>query len=714
LGAVNLMMGIHNHQPVGNFGHVMEESFQMCYKPQMEVLKAHPLVRVAIHHSGPLLEWIEQNRPSYLDDLASLVEKKQVEILSGGFYEPILTSIPEDDAIGQIVMMNEYAEKRFGARPKGMWLAERIWDPSLPRILAAAGIQFTLLDDTHFRYAGLGAREMFGYWVTEKHGKTVSVFPIDMNLRYAIPFKMPQDTIDYLNWASGEMGACGVTYGDDGEKFGVWPETHEWVFNKKWLENFYTLLENNTDRIRMSFFSEFIQNTPPMGRVYLPPASYEEMGEWSLDPQAQRNYHKTLTEITDSGKKEEYKPFIRGGQWDNFLAKYDEANRMHKKMLYVSSALSSLDGASSTLDSARRSLYRGQCNCAYWHGLFGGLYLNYLRHAIYSNLIQAENEIDLALRGLGPWISVQTLDFDSDGQDEIVIKNPLITVGIQPGSGGALFMLDYRPAAFCLTNTFTRRREAYHDKIIASVAGSGGHGEAPASIHDIVRFKEEGLADHLVFDRRQRAIHQLELIHQQVTLEAYQRGDFEQLGDFAGKPWTVAQIPEGQGGETGIRLERLGIFYADGDARPLLISKTFRMNATAPGVRAAYRIENRSGSPISSKLALEFNMTMLAADADDRYWIGGSASGKRKLKETLSDTAAVSVGMRDDWAGFSVSVSSNTHFDAWRYPVETVSQSESGFERTYQGSCIVMLKQIDLPAGGAMEFDADIFMKAER
>jgi len=714
LSAVNFMIGIHNHQPVGNFGHVMEESFEKCYKPQIEVLKAHPMVRMAIHHSGPLLEWIEENRPAYLEDIAALAERGQVEILSGGFYEPILTSIPEEDAIGQVVMMNEYIKKRFGAVSTGMWLAERIWDPALPKILRAADIGYTLLDDTHFYYAGLGARDMFGYWITEKHGNTVKVFPIDKNLRYSIPFKMPQETIDYITWAASDMGVSGVTYGDDGEKFGVWPETHEWVYGQKWLENFYKALEDNSDRVRMTLFSEFIAENPPMGRIYLPPASYEEMGEWTLNADAQHNFHKTMEEISASGKKEEYKPFLRGGLWDNFLAKYEESNRMHKKMLYVSRSVSSSAAqAPEAANLARRELYRGQCNCAYWHGLFGGLYLNYLRHALYASLIRAENQMDQATRGSGPWIAVERLDFDTDGREDVVIKNPLITTGVTPGRGGAVFMLDYRPAAFCLTNTFTRRKEAYHDKIIRAASEPVGESGQPTSIHDIVRFKEEGLIHHLIYDRYPRANYQDSLLRADTSMDAYRRGDYQQLGDFIDKPWTLQEMSEGEG-IIGVRLERKGIFNDEGEARPLLISKTFGMNQNEAALQAEYRIENKSQARVKFKFAVEFNMTMLAADADDRYWIGGAAIQKPRLKETLADTGAVWVGMRDDWAGFSVRINSRTHFDAWRYPVETVSQSESGFERTYQGSCIVILKDVDLPVGGALEFNADIAMVGER
>ena len=68
---------------------------------------------------------------------------------------------------------------------------------------------------------------------------------------------------------------------------------------------------------------------------------------------------------------------------------------MHKKMLYVSKKVNSAFKVNDIKgEAAKKELYRSQCNCAYWHGLFGGLYLNYLRHAVYKHLILAENAAD--------------------------------------------------------------------------------------------------------------------------------------------------------------------------------------------------------------------------------------------------------------------------------------------------------------------------------
>ena len=95
--------------------------------------------------------------PQYFDRLRGLVERGQIEIVGGGYYEPILIAIPLSDRQRQITRLADYVEKHFGARPKGAWLAERVWEPQLPSSLAPAGVKYTLVDDNHFLGAGFSS-----------------------------------------------------------------------------------------------------------------------------------------------------------------------------------------------------------------------------------------------------------------------------------------------------------------------------------------------------------------------------------------------------------------------------------------------------------------------------------------------------------------------------------------------------------------------------
>ena len=184
--SLRILFAVHNHQPEGNFGDVLQTANDACYVRIVDALLQHPRMKVSLHHTGPLLEWIEQHRPDYFARLRELVQRGQVELLGGGFYEPMLSVLPERDAVGQITMMADYLEHHFGKRPAGMWLAERVWEPGLVRPIVDAGMRFTLVDDSHFRAAGLGG-PLRGYHVTEKSGRPLAVFPIDRRLRENIP-----------------------------------------------------------------------------------------------------------------------------------------------------------------------------------------------------------------------------------------------------------------------------------------------------------------------------------------------------------------------------------------------------------------------------------------------------------------------------------------------------------------------------------------------
>ena len=548
MGQLTLLLAIHNHQPDGNFGHVFEQAYADCYGPLIDAIAEFPSVKMTLHHTGPLLEWIERERPDYFDKVRALVGRGQVELLGGGFYEPMLAVLPERDARGQIHMMSDYLEAHFGVRPEGMWLAERVWEPALAKLIADAGMKFTLVDDGHFRAAGLEGT-LRGYYVTEKAGTPLALFPIDKKLREAIPFLKAWESIDVVEKLRGETdGDAAVTYGDDGEKFGVWPHTKEWVWDKGWLRDFMRgLVERQAQgSFKTDHFGEYLRSHRPTGRVYLPTASYEEMGEWTLPADAQQHYNEVRQALKDRGELDRARAFVRGGIWQNFLAKYPEANYLHKKMVWVSDKLARAEEklgstvASTTaatgghpLEHARRELYRAQCNCGYWHGLFGGLYLNYLRDSVYRHLIEAEAHAERVL-GTGDKPAVIEADVDADLQNEVILQNSEAAAYIKPDLGGGVFELDYRPKRFNLLNVLGRRAEGYHGRLLeaARKQHDGGGGE-PVSIHDLNAVKSAGLEELLEYDRHPRLAFVDHFLAGGTSLAALASNKYGEDGDFA-------------------------------------------------------------------------------------------------------------------------------------------------------------------------------------
>jgi len=397
MSKVQLIFAIHNHQPVGNFESVAEDAYQKAYLPFIEVLKRHPGVRVVLHYSGILYQFFEKQHPEFLDMLRELVREGRAEILSGGFYEPILAVLPDEDKIGQVRMLTDHIRKKLGYDSRGMWLAERVWEPHLPRSIAAAGIDYVVVDDFHFKMAGLRDADLDGCYLTEELGGMVRVFPGSERLRYLIPFHPPGEAIEFLGTLRSPERSRLAVMADDGEKFGVWPETFHTVYEEGWLERFFSLLEQNSTWLETTTFADHAAKERPRGRIYLPTASYMEMGEWSLPTGTMADYNDACARVKEMPDGGRIRPFLKGGIWRNFLAKYPESNHMHKRMLMVSRKVQRVleapgGGPRLTRESASMldHLYQGQCNDAYWHGVFGGLYLPHLRDAIWRNLAEAE------------------------------------------------------------------------------------------------------------------------------------------------------------------------------------------------------------------------------------------------------------------------------------------------------------------------------------
>src|SRR5277367_5946239 len=414
----HLVLLIHAHQPCGNFEHVLEKAYLDSYLPFVELLEQHPGVHAGLHYSGPLLTWMEKHRPEYFAKLKALVSAGQVELVGGGFYEPILVSIPPEDQREQIIRLATYLEKHFGRRPTGAWIAERVWEPQLPSALSAAAVNYTLVDDIHFLSAGFEPEELFGAYIAEDRGQSVWLFPGQKALRYFIPFGKVEDVITYLRNAAAVHPGGMASMGDDMEKFGVWPGTSAHCYKDGWLEDFFTALEKNSSWLRVSTPGEYLADHSPLGRADLPTASYTEMMEWVLPTRVRQRFNAVQKEFS---ARPEVLSFLRGGSWRGFFRKYSESNLLHKKMLRVSARIAAVplrhssSKASDELILARDLLLRAQCNDAYWHGVFGGLYAPHLRTAVWRPLVEAEAIAERLIRRQRNYSACEKIDFDSDG-----------------------------------------------------------------------------------------------------------------------------------------------------------------------------------------------------------------------------------------------------------------------------------------------------------
>ncbi len=632
---IRFVFGLHLHQPVGNFDHVFAQHVDDVYRPLLDALTDREFLPVVFHVSGPLFDWLEAHEPTYLDRLGRLAADGRIELLLAGFYEPILASLPRADRIEQIRWMHDAVLRRFGVDARGLWLTERVWEPELAADLAEAGVRYALVDDRHFLVTGFAADRLHAPFWTESDGRRVALFPIDERLRYLIPFRPPEETADYLRELRGAGHRLAVL-ADDGEKFGGWPGTKEWVYGKGWLDRFMATIGGLVDRgeVVLSRLDDALATVPSGGLAYLPTASYREMESWSLPPDPALRLARLERDLGEARVAGPDGALIRGSHWRNFLVKYTESNRMQKKM----AALSGLSRRAGDPAAVRRAIGRAQCNDAYWHGVFGGLYLPHLRDAIWRNLAEAE----AGLR-TGEGLAWDVLDFDGDGNEEIWVHSPAFSALVSPARGGAVEEYTVFAHGVNYANALTRRREAYHDLALERAAehGNGGDG-GTASIHDI----EEGirLDTRPPLDQDDRALLVDRLLPGSLPLADYTRGDYPVVRSWARE-------------------------------------------------RCAFTAERRQGG-------VEVVCTAVESAAGFTKRIRFEGDGRMSVSWTWEGDAgpAGSLFATELSLGGPLLLEPNPATEPWRFEIETVAKSERGLDRTRQGESVTFLWLVETGA----------------
>ncbi len=653
---VALLLGVHAHQPVGNFPEVLDDAHARCYKPFLETLDEYPDFKFAIHFSGWLLQYLFDRYPQDMALLKRMVDRGQAEIFGGGDTEPVLASIPARDRIGQIQTLSARTQRLLGAVPQGAWLTERVWESLVVPALRDAGISMVTVDDYHFLCAGKTLNELAGYYTTEEEGRQLDLFPISEALRYRLPFALATEAVTFIEGLAQSERHAAAIYFDDIEKFGIWPETHEWVYGKGWLRQFIEgVLASPT--IRTMHFETYRELERTRGVIYLPTASYMEMNEWTLPAEQAHHYARLVEEGKARGHYDDDKPFLRGGIWRNFLSRYSESNWMHRRMLSLSRRVEAL---SPEKRSARiiELLYQAQANDAYWHGLFGGLYLPHLRRAVFNAIVGLEAELNT----LSAYPSRRSEDLDLDGHEEIFLQNGLLQIVVRQDNDAAIVEFDAYSLQHNFGDTLRRREEHYYRKM--SQGGQAhAQGEGIASAHDRVRFKHPISPQDLQPDTRPRAL----FVDRWIA----------DSGNHAVQPSYAINVSE----------------------PPEVIA----FHAEVPGgyLRKQYEIaDNRllvkyiARSTTAARLETQVNIAMPSCDGFlGRYVFEGRIPGGFGNVLDLDTMSAIT--LEDGVLGGSIEILCSRPAKLTAAPHHTVSQSEDGFEKIMQAVTLNLVWEIE-------------------
>ncbi|HEX2897044.1 MAG TPA: alpha-amylase/4-alpha-glucanotransferase domain-containing protein, partial [candidate division Zixibacteria bacterium] len=510
-------------------------------------------------------------------------------------------------------------------------------------------------------------------------------------LRYLIPFGTIEQVISELK-IQAEANPHGLAiYADDGEKFGVWPETYKHCYEDKWLESFFDALVKNSDWLEVIPLGEAAQRKPA-GRAYLPTASYSEMLHWALPGKTFVEYEHFESWLKEQGQFERFGRFVRGGHWRNFLAKYEESNLMHKKMLDISSRLAEYESdhpaKSKLLNTIRELMYSGQCNCPYWHGVFGGLYLPHIRQAVYSNLLDAEQKLNKLEKRTG--LSVREFDWDSDGSNEILTSNDHYSTVFKPSRGGMLVDFSLLGEHFNLTDTLSRRREGYHRKLEQKAGDTNDN--KTASIHDRVISKEKNLDRYLISDWYLKRCFIDHFFGENISFDEFQKNKFNEGGDFILEPYLSVIDKK----HHSIILSRDGNIRGTSGSVKINLKKTFVF--TQDGfIKINYQLSSPDQSNLKVTFGIENNFSFQAGHAEDRFVLINGIRPKDAFLDSAGEQNEVSsFAMVDEYRQLAVALESDRNCTFWRLPIFTVSLSEGGFEKVYQGTTLVNLYELDL------------------
>ena len=641
--SVSLLFGVHAHQPVGNFPGVLADAHLRCYRPFLQVLYRYPDFCFAMHISGWLLDYLIDHYPDDMTLLREMVTRGQVELFGAGDTEPVLAAIPNRDRIGQIQTFSDKLEMKLGQRPQGAWLTERVWEATVVPALADCGIRYVIVDDYHFLCAGKTAEDLDRYYTTEEDGRRLDLFPISEALRYRLPFSPADEVVAYIESLAKSSAADGgnaAIYFDDIEKFGIWPETYQWVYEKGWLDKFVQGVLSSP-RIRTQHYRDYHAGGKTRGVVYLPTTSYIEMNEWTLPAQPANAYADLVQQAKKAGWYERDKAFLRGGIWKNFFSRYPESNWMHKRMLSLSARFAMLPEHQRTATMKQR-LYESQANDAYWHGLFGGLYLPHLRRAVYRAIVELEALLDACLPRPAHFVE----DIDLDGVEEIFFQNGVIQAVLKIDGGGSICELDSYALKHNFGDTLRRQAEHYYRRIHQSGDHAHGHdGAGIASAHERTSFKHKIDASDMAAD-------------------GHERGLF--MDRLNGVPISYQHEPA---------TSHAVSFWAD--VFPLHIKKVFRL------VDNRLLVSYRFAGEVEGIFNTEINLAMPSCDGwSGRYIHQGKICGG--FGQQLNLFAMIRIMLDDDELGGSIALSVSSPVTLRMQPYYSVSQSEGGFEKIMQ------------------------------
>ena len=210
----------------------------------------------------------------------------------------------------------------------------------------------------------------------------------------------------------------------------------------------------------------------------------------------------------------------------------------------------------------------------------------------------------------------------------------------------------------------------------------------PLPFNQMIKVKDAGLQELLFYDWYERFSFIDHFLDAATTADSFSRARYMELGDFVGATYELSGMQkDGEIPSVGFTLARDGILHQDYAQLPLRIEKRFTIDDATGTITAEYELTNKSDRDMPVWFGIEFNLTLLAGDDPQRFCLlHGQPFPMNACKDI---TGITEFSLRDTGRGLAVDFTLVPAADMWFFPIETVSQSENGLEKTYQGSAIL-------------------------
>jgi len=716
MSALSLLLVFELRVPFGVPADTIASYHEAAWQPLLDALFRANGVRVCLSISGAVLDWMAQADPDTLASIREMVDRGQLELLGGPRHDTVVHSVPARDIQGQVAAHSADLEAALGQRPRGMLLPQGAWDPVVPRVLARTEMAYTFLDQRLIR--GGGCQTGGGWYVTEREGQPLALFPTDPQVRLFFPWGSPKQlfTALYQRMNNGQELLSVVV---PASRLGAVPGSLRRCWDQRWVFALFRGLRSQSAWLKTVLPTEVLERQRPSGRVYPCAGVPTELVLSGLDEASGRIYER-LTRALERGDDpvlNDAAPWLLGPPWEAALTRHDAANRLHKYMLRVSSQVARLqkrvDRSLVPRDEWRalcEQLYQGQGALAL--DPRAGLRDGRIRHAAWLSLTLADHRARTLL-GRGSSLQYKMMDSAAEGEDAVEVVSSRGRALVRPVAGGSLSCYQLWGVGN-LVNTFARQRETWFSALetnsrlpsLVKQIEDGPDVVIDAGSTDVGAIEDELLLDPwptppdlppiegindamLTEDRHRRLLFQDHFLGPQTSLANLVLGQHPEDGDFLDAPYQLIRAEREDGGIS-VTLARDGLVTVGTQKRLVRIDKRYHFQAPDGALRLEYQISNRYQEPIQTRFGVELNLNLDGVLSSSRYLLLGNDRRRIALHRVgkKSDVSSVTLCYAD--LGASIQVGCSEPATVYFFPVFSPVRRDTGYDRGHQGTCILL------------------------